>query len=243
MSVTATTDAARDPQHIDGATDTLLRVLNEIEARATSQTSASLAAERDTSDAAERDEASEAGQRAQLGDLINALDERAFGFLLLLLALPCCLPFVYLLPQIVALPMLALAAQLAMGRAHPWLPGALHRRSFDIVSFKNVLGRSQKYVGWFERLARPRLTFLTDKTGARVVGLIMLIPTASILLPLPSTNTVPGIGVAIAALGLIERDGLLVLLGLIVGLLWVCLLVFLGAEAASIIKDWLSALF
>ena len=43
-----------------------------------------------------------------LGALTDGMEERAFGLLLLLLALPCGLPFVYLLPQIVAMPMLLL---------------------------------------------------------------------------------------------------------------------------------------
>ena len=178
---------------------------------------------------------------ARLGDVLDRMDERAFGLLLLLLALPCCLPFVYLLPQLVALPMLALAAQLAMGRHHPWLPRKLHDRSFPISTFHGVVDRSAKYVGWFERLAKPRLLALTDGVGARIVGALLLAPTASILVPLPSTNTVPGIGVAIASLGLIERDGVLVLIGLFIGLLWITLLLFLGLEAAHLIKDWISA--
>ena len=186
------------------------------------------------------DDDQENGPRASFGDVIDRLDERAFGFLLLLLALPCCLPFVYLLPQLVALPMLALAAQLAIGRAHPWLPKALHERSFAVADFQSVLTRSEKYVGWFERLARPRLRAITSHHGARIVGAILLVPTASILVPLPSTNTIPGIGVAIASLGLIERDGLLVLLGIAIGLAWVALLLFLGLEASQIIKDWIS---
>ncbi|MEM9234514.1 MAG: exopolysaccharide biosynthesis protein, partial [Pseudomonadota bacterium] len=53
----------------------------------------------------------------------------------------------------------------------------------------------------------------------------------------------PGIGVAIASVGLLERDGLLVLAGLALGLAWVALLVFgfifLGAEALDIIKDFI----
>lgn len=179
--------------------------------------------------------------QARLGDLIDALDERAFGFLLLLLALPCCLPFVYLLPQIVALPMLALAAQLALGREHPWLPKKLHDRDFNVPDFQKVVRRSERYLGWFERVARPRLAGVTDGLGARIVGGLLLIPTASILVPLPSTNTIPGIGVAIAALGLIERDGVLVILGLVIGFAWVTLLLVLGVEAASLIKDWLTA--
>jgi len=181
--------------------------------------------------------------KGKLGDLIDRLDERAFGLMLLLLALPCCLPFIYLLPQIVALPMLALAGQMAAGRAHPWLPKNLRDRSFSIDAFHAVLTRSEKYVGWVERLARPRLHFVTGHIGARFVGALLIIPTASILVPLPSTNTIPGIGVAIASLGLIERDGVLVIIGLAIGFCWVALLAFLGLEATSLIKDWLAALF
>ena len=81
---------------------------------------------------------------AKLGDLIDRLDERAFGLMLLLLALPCCLPFIYLLPQIVALPMLALAGQLAAGRQHPWLPNALHEREFSIPAFQSVITKSER---------------------------------------------------------------------------------------------------
>ena len=186
--------------------------------------------------------AGEDDPQARLGDIIDRLDERAYGFLILLLALPCCLPFVYLLPQIVALPMLALAGQMAAGRRHPWLPKSLQERTFSIPAFEKVLARAEKYVGFIERIARPRLKPVTSHVGARIVGVLMLIPTASILVPLPSTNTIPGIGVAIAALGLIERDGVLVILGLIIGFAWVALLGFLGLEAASLIKNWISAL-
>ncbi len=178
-------------------------------------------------------------QTAILGDVVDRLDERAFGFLLLLLALPCCLPFIYILPQIVALPMLALGWQLATGARHPWLPKKLNERSFSVSAFQGVLARAEKYVGWVERFATPRLAPVTGRLGLRFIGALMLIPIASILTPLPSTNTVPGIGVAIAALGLIERDGVLVILGLLIGFIWVFLLVFLGAEAVSLIRGWL----
>ena len=182
-------------------------------------------------------------QTAKLGDVIDRLDERAFGFLLLLLALPCCLPFIYLLPQIVALPMLLLAGQMAAGRHHPWLPRKFHERTFSVPDFQNVVNRSARYVGWIEHIAMPRLRPVTSHMATRLVGALLLIPTASILVPLPSTNTIPGIGVAITSLGLIERDGVLVILGLIIGFTWVGLLVFLGAEATQFIKDWLSARF
>lgn len=179
---------------------------------------------------------------ANLGDILDRLDERAFGVMLLLLALPCTLPFVYLLPQIVALPMLALAGQMALGRRSPWLPERLRRRRFSVPDFRTVIDRSEKYLGWVEKLARPRLRPVTGHGAARLVGLILLVPIASILVPLPATNTVPGIGVAIAALGLIQRDGALVILGMLIGFVWVALLFALGLEAASLIKGWLAGL-
>jgi hypothetical protein len=171
-----------------------------------------------------------------LGELIDALDERAFGLGLLLLALPCAIPFLYGIPQIVSLPMLALAAQLAMGREHPWLPKRLAGRQIKIAGLRNVVRRTQRSLGFLERLAGNRLVVLTDGVGARITGALLLIPIASILMPFPMTNTTPGIGVAIAAVGLLERDGLLTLAGLLLGLVWVAVLVFFGAEALSALK-------
>jgi hypothetical protein len=180
--------------------------------------------------------APDAKPTSTLGQLIDALDERAFGLLLLLLAIPCCIPFLYGVPQVVALPMLALTAQLALGREAPWLPATLRRREFEIAPMRKAVDRASRYLGWAERLSARRLTALTHGRPVQVVGALMLIPTASILVPLPSTNTAPGIGVAIAAVGLLERDGLLVILGLVFGLLWVGMLVFFGAEAIGFIK-------
>ena len=187
------------------------------------------------------DDASEEAQRPRLGDLIGALDERAFGLLLLIFALPCCIPLLWGIPQVVALPMLALTGQIAAGRQSPWLPAALADRRFDAEGLQGVVRRTQRYVGWAERFARPRLTSLTEGRGLRVVGALLAVPCASILVPLPSTNTAPGIGVAVASVGLIERDGLLVLLGLLFGLAWVVFLVtvvaLFGLGAIELVGD------
>ncbi|MEM6382763.1 MAG: exopolysaccharide biosynthesis protein [Pseudomonadota bacterium] len=174
-----------------------------------------------------------------LGTFTGALEERAFGLLMLALALPCCLPFVYLIPQIVALPMLVLTGQMAAGRQAPWLPTTLRTRQIDIAAMQSVVGRGRKWFGWAERFARPRLLALSSPLASRVIGALLLVPSASILLPIPSTNTVPGIGVAIASIGLIERDGLLIIAGLLVGLAWVVFLLV----SAPLLALWLIGLF
>jgi hypothetical protein len=217
---------AKTEPRMRGATQVLHDILDELRATAPE---AALAGHED-----------EAVHMAALGDIVERLDERAFGFLLLLLALPCCLPFVYVLPQIVALPMLALAGQMAMGGRHPWLPKKLNDRRFSIPEFARVLTRAQKYGGWIERIATPRLRPVTSPLALKVIGALLLVPIASILTPFPLTNTVPGIGVAIAALGLIERDGVLLIGGLLIGFVWVFLLIFLGVETLHLLKAWLT---
>ena len=56
--------------------------------------------------------------------ILAQLHERAFGLFLLVLALPCCIPFLYGIPQIVALPLMFVSAQILLGRTSPWLPSA-----------------------------------------------------------------------------------------------------------------------
>jgi hypothetical protein len=98
--------------------------------------------------------------RLSLESLAQALKERAFGLMVLALALPCCLPFVYLIPQIVALPILVLTGQMASGRHVPWLPEKLKTRDFDVEAMRSVVARGKKWFGWTEHIARPRLLAL-----------------------------------------------------------------------------------
>jgi hypothetical protein len=173
-----------------------------------------------------------------LGALSDLMEERAFGLLLLVLALPCCLPFVYILPQLVALPMVVLATQMAMGRRAPWLPETLRKRQLPVAGLLDVVSRAKRYGGWLERFAHPRFPSFTGDRAARVIGALLIVPCLSILVPLPLTNTVPGIGVALVAVGLIERDALFVVMGLIAALVWVAILAIGGPAVIYFIVNF-----
>ncbi|MBA4800921.1 MAG: exopolysaccharide biosynthesis protein [Euryhalocaulis sp.] len=163
-----------------------------------------------------------------LGEFIESLGERAFGVILFSLALPVCIPFLYVIPQLVALPMMALAAQMAAGRPEPWLPEKFRQRRMDKANLTRMAEGGRKWFGWIERLAAPRLLFLSSGPAERVIGVFFVAFCASVLVPLPLTNTTPGIGVAVASLGLLTRDGLLILAGLLLGAAWIALLLIGG---------------
>lgn len=179
------------------------------------------------------------GQSVTLAWVLSQLHERAFGLFLLFLALPCCIPFLYGIPQIVALPMMFVSVQILLGRRMPWLPANLGARLVASESLAQLAKRAGPWLRRIEAISRPRLSALTRTPADRLVGLALVVFSASILVPLPGTNTVPGFAVVIVAMGLLERDGILVLLGTILGTAWIATLIFAGATLASLIKTWL----
>lgn len=174
-----------------------------------------------------------------LGEFVDALGERAFGIILFAMALPVSIPFLYGVPQVMALPMMALAAQMAMGRDEPWLPARFKTRRLSKAGLDRMARSGRKWFGWLEALARPRLRFLSGPSVERVVGAVFMIFCASILVPLPATNTTPGIALAIAALGLLTRDGLLIIAGLVLGTVWITLLLVFGYTMIEVAKDFI----
>lgn len=189
-----------------------------------------------TSDRLDQLAADAPGETVTLGWVLDSLEDRAFGLFLLILALPCCIPFLYGIPQIVSLPLLFVAGQMVVGRRTPWLPERLRSRQVSKSSLEDLARRAGPWLRRIERFSRPRLGVLTRAPMDRVVGLALVLFSASILVPLPSTNTVPGIAVTLAAMGLLQRDGILVSLGAILGTVWIGALVFFGVTIISYLK-------
>jgi hypothetical protein len=173
-----------------------------------------------------------------LGAFMESLGERAFGVILFALAIPVCIPFLYGIPQIISVPMIALAFQMAAGRSEPWMPEKFADRQLSKNGLQTMGRQAKRWFGWIEAIARPRLLFLSGRIGERMVGGVFCLFCASILVPLPLTNSTPGIAVAIASLGLITRDGLLILAGLVLGLVWITILVVGGPALIYALIEW-----
>lgn len=179
------------------------------------------------------------GSAVTLDWIMGQLHERAFGLFLLVLALPCCIPFLYGIPQIVALPLMFVSAQILMGRETPWLPERLAARTVSAEGLQNLARRAGPWLRRIEAFSRPRQAQLTRAPLDRIVGLALVLFSASILVPLPGTNTVPGFAVVLVSMGLLQRDGILVILGMLLGTAWIASLIFAGATLVSLIKGWM----
>lgn len=167
-----------------------------------------------------------AGQGLTLAEIRDRLDERGFGLLILILSIPCLVPALYGVPQVIGAPILLLAGQLLIGRREPWLPRALLARRAPQAWLDRMADFAERRMAWFERLSRPRLAAFATGLGERIAALFMILATVTIILPM--VNTVPSVGLALMAVGLIQRDGLFVIGGAIVASLWVAGLVAVG---------------
>lgn len=68
------------------------------------------------------------------------------------------------------------------------------------------------------RISAPRMTAMAGPAIVPVVAVFGIILGIAMIVPIPFTNTVPCIGLAVICIGLLNHDGLLVLAGALIGL-------------------------
>ncbi|CAM5768486.1 exod protein [Labrys miyagiensis] len=156
----------------------------------------------------------EGEERIYFGDLTAAMRNRAFGILFLLFGIPNCLPMPPGIPVICGIIVALIAAQMVMGRDNLWLPQFLARRSFARKDLQRIVTKAEPWIQWVERFAKPRLSVFADARSRRIVGIVGLILGLALLLPIPIIGNIPlGIPICILGLGLVERDGAVILAG------------------------------
>ncbi|OYW58392.1 MAG: exopolysaccharide biosynthesis protein exod [Azorhizobium sp. 35-67-5] len=167
--------------------------------------------------------AAQEGEKVAIGDLVNALRNRAFGILFLIFGIPNCIPMPPGIPVICGIVLGLIGLQMLMGRQELWLPGWISRRTFSRSVLDTIVNRSQPYIQKFERLSRPRLEQFAGPLARRLVGATVVLLGFILLLPIPFLgNLPPGFAVCIFGLGLVERDGGVILAGFfatVIGLL------------------------
>lgn len=177
--------------------------------------------------------AASGGERVSIGEILTHLDDRSFGFVLLLLGLLSCLPQPPGGTIVVGTVMMLIAGQLIVGRHEPWLPSGLRQRSVLRTTFRAGLKRISPTLKRIERVCRPRASWLTAGLFERLAGALIIIFGLAIALPIPIVgNVLPGIAVVIMALALIERDGYMLVGGMTIGLAALALIVALFGGVA-----------
>ena len=176
------------------------------------------------------------GQAMTVREMVKILHGRGLQFVVILLCLPFLAPVT--IPGI-SMPFgLAIALsglRIAFGH-RPWLPEFIlnHRISFPVLEKMVHFGCA--IYEKVEKVIRSRLHVLLDGPGmGMMVGLAIALSGVFLSLPIPPpfplTNTIPGFAIICLSLGLMERDGVLILCGYaltVIAAIYVGLIGFLG---------------
>jgi hypothetical protein len=162
--------------------------------------------------------------RLTVGDIVAVLRDRAFALLIVLLGLPNCLPMPPPIPLICGLLLALVAGQLAAGMASPWLPRSLLGRSIRKADLQRAVSRAVPILRRLERWSRPRIRLFEHGLAMRTMGLLILTLALALIVAAPIVGQIPlGLAVSLVGLGLVERDGVVVMIGLGLGALGVLL--------------------
>ena len=176
--------------------------------------------------------------RVRLDELMERAGPRGPAFLMLFL---CILSMIFsIVPgfsTIVGLPLLFLCWGMALGKKQLRLPDWLGRRTLEHDTLIGGLEKRLDYVRRAERILRPRLTFLCSREFLRFVGFVGVICAIVLSLPILLRNFPPTLAVFLMALGVLGRDGIFVLAGLIVAGLVVTTLAVIAFLAPNLLAE------
>lgn len=151
--------------------------------------------------------------RISVEELMQKFGGRAIGALLFVFGLACMLPLPPGATTIFGFPLVLLAPQLVIGASVPWLPEGVRRRTLSTADLKTGLPKVIPWLQKVEAVSKPRLTFLFGGVGERVLGLVCTGLALVLILPIPGGNILPAMAVSALSFALIQRDGLIALLG------------------------------
>ncbi|NQV83784.1 MAG: exopolysaccharide biosynthesis protein [Rhodospirillales bacterium] len=177
------------------------------------------------------------GEDVSIGYVVIQLRRRSFGGILILLAALGLLPGISMFAGIM---MLVPAFQMVLGFRAPSLPYFIRRRRISAVTVR-LLGN--RFIPWIEKIEfyiRPRWFFLTQPPFPMVIGALVFGLALVVMLPLPFSNFPPALALVCLSLGFLERDGVMIGIGLALAVFALTLgavMMFFALEAALLLLN------
>lgn len=198
------------------------------------------------SDAAPRRRRRRPRSNLTVGDIVDRTQHAGFGFFTGFLAL-ASIPFVGLSTPF-GLAVAFGALQMVIGMKRPWLPRVVRRHTISLATLGWLSQRLSRWTAGLERVVRPRFEVLTQGPFWSLCGLCIIVQAAGLALPLPIpfSNWPFILVIVLYAIGILERDGLLVMICHTLTVVEIVLAVRFWeviAGGVSKIVTWLGSLF
>jgi hypothetical protein len=154
-----------------------------------------------------------------LSVLLERSGTNGFGTIAGILTIPMLVPLPIPLAGFSALVgsgIILVGCQLALGYSKPWLPQRIARLELSPAASQKLLKNINRLLQPLERMSRHRFSrFSNSFWGYRITGICLAWDALlmSLPLPIPLTNLLPAYTILFLAIGLLEVDGLFILIG------------------------------
>ncbi len=172
------------------------------------------------------------------------MGDRAFGAMMFVFAAPNTLPVnAPGVSVVLGIPLLFLSLQLMLGFAVPWLPRALVAGDGHAAAVRARHERRRAVDAAGREAVRTALAAAAAGLAERLIGLVCVVLSVVLILPVPFGNMGPGVAMCILAFALLERDGKATLAGLVVAaialaLAWGVILAIVKT-VSLLVRHWL----
>ena len=179
-------------------------------------------------------------EHLKLGQILQNLQQSAFGVFLFVAILPAFIPIPGLGGAVSGPLVILIGAQMLCGLRRPWLPGFIGNRGPRRGTMHRFLGRIDGALRRLDRMLKPRHPALLVSLPAHAfTGLLLILVGVLLSLPIPFTNYLFGFQLLLFALALLERDGALMAFNWTAA---VAAVLFFGFSSGQLVQ-YLSELF
>lgn len=176
------------------------------------------------------------GESVMLRDLLELIGEQGLLLLCIFLSLPFLLPVsIPGVSTVFGLTIILIGAGVTFNRL-PLLPRQILDRPLSTDHLKDVFRRGASIIERIEHLIRPRWLVLSGSAainffnGAALTfgGILLIFPLGLV----PFSNTLPAIAILFLAVGMLERDGLFIVMGYLMN---VATIIYFSALAIGVL--------
>jgi hypothetical protein len=182
-----------------------------------------------------------------IDELTQAVGDKGFGVLLMILSLPSALPIPapgYSIPFGIAMAIIAI--QIFIGRKTVWLPKRILNFRIHPKLARKMVGAGASFLRRIEILIKPRMRWMHSKIGHSILSVIILMMALFMMIPIPGTNTLPAMAIFAIGVSMAEEDGFIAIGAFLCATVAAALsgaIVYLfythGPEAAEGVKTWI----
>jgi len=178
--------------------------------------------------------------------VVDAFGDRGLGALILVLTLMALLPWPPGGKAVFAVPIIILSVELALQVNEVRLPRWALKASLSRVAYRRAISKALGPIRYVENLTRPRLTVLTGAVPEILMGTACVVLAVIMALPVPFGDMLPGLAMMFFGIGVMQKDGAAVLIGVFWFLVTAAYLILIWATVAEIIQrlaGWFAHLF